>query len=66
MAHGNPRICICNKCNMYGCIPRFSQNICTNCNGKVEQITKEELKKKLGLAIYQELPYIPFTFIKIK
>jgi uncharacterized paraquat-inducible protein A len=66
MAHGNPRICFCKKCNMIGSIPRFSQNICTNCNNKVEQITKEELKKKLGLMIHESLPYIPFQFFKIK
>ena len=66
MAHGNPRICICNKCNMYGSIPRFSPNICTNCNSKVEQITIEELRVKLKLMIHEPLPFIPFTFVKFK
>ena len=56
MAHGNSRICICYKYNMYGMIPRFSSDICPNCRNKAEQITKEELRRKLNLSILYSPP----------
>lgn len=66
MAHGNSRICICYKCNMYGLITRFNQNICPNCNNGVKTITNEELKKKLNLMIHENINNLSFTWKKIK
>lgn len=64
MAHGSPRLQICNKCNSYGLIPRFNKDICPDCNSNTKNITKEELKRKLGLLIHQKLN-VGFKFRKI-
>ena len=65
MSHGNPRIEICNSCNMYGKTPRFSESKCPKCNGSAEQITESELKSKLGILIHKPLN-IGFEWQEIK
>jgi uncharacterized protein with PIN domain len=64
MAHGKPRKEICDKCNLYGLIPRFSESKCPKCGGPTRQINDDELKQKLGLKIY-ECILISFNWRKI-
>jgi len=56
MAHGSPGKEYCDKCNMYGLIPRFSESKCPECGDTTRQIDSEELKKKLGLMIHEQIP----------
>lgn len=65
MAHGSPRKEICNKCNTYGLIPRFSESECPNCGGKTEQISNDDLKRKIGLMLHESLN-IGFSWQKLK
>ena len=66
MVHGRPRKEICDNCNSYGLIPRFSESKgCPNCGDTPRQITDEELRKILGLKRHQFIP-INFTWRKIK
>lgn len=65
MEHGQPRMEICDDCNLYGLTPRFSESKCPECKGRTYKISKDDLKKKLGLLIYEDIP-ISFKWRKIK
>lgn len=55
MAHGSPRLETCKKCNTFGLTPIFSESKCPDCGGEVERIEKDEVKRKLGLMIHEQL-----------
>lgn len=65
MAHGSPRLETCKKCNTFGLTPRFSESKCPDCGGEVEQIEKSEVKRKLGIMIYEEL-YVGFGWRRLE
>jgi len=65
MAHGSPRIEICNSCNMYGMLPRFNKSECPTCKKPTEQISESDLKRKLNLSILDKL-FVSFNWNKIK
>lgn len=54
MAHGAPRLEICNNCNHYGLTPRFSESKCPKCGKPTEQIDRDEMKRKLGIGCWQD------------
>lgn len=56
MAHGSPRVQICEECNIYGLIPRFDKNECPECKKETKSIDRYVLKKRLDLLITDEVP----------
>ena len=55
MAHGSPRLETCKECNIAGYTPRFSESKCPECGGEVERIEKDEVKRRLGLMLHEQL-----------
>ena len=64
MTHGNPRKETCDKCNTYGLTPRFSESKCPECGKVTRTIDNDELRNKLGLLIYEQIP-ISFGWRKL-
>jgi len=55
MSHGSPRINICNKCNQYTLVGRFSEDPeCPDCGNLSEQTNKQELIRNYKLGILYE------------
>ena len=64
MAHGNPKIEICESCNLYGLTHRFSESKCPEC-GVTKSSSISELFNKLGLLFGVDHLYPSFTWQKI-
>ena len=57
MAHGSPRMEICEKCNIFGLTARFSESKCPECGKETRSVDNEELRKRLVIAVYHKVPY---------
>lgn len=58
MAHGSPRLVICNNCDSYIAVARFSDNPkCPTCKKKSESTDENLIKKKYNISIFYNWIY---------
>lgn len=61
--HGTPSRQICDDCNLYGLIPRFSERKCPKCGKETRTIGVIEIKKRFNILCYERAPYPGFEFV---